>query len=377
MSEKAGQNKGRDEYPCAEHLRLVDRFFNPSIENLISKYLEYANRVDLLCREREEARAAGEGDGRERALRFCEDKLREIRALLFPPSGGRSRTIAAWQLLHRVSEEMILLMSREELLGFGLRLKREISTMTMPEVIRKEWADLARVRLAALEDEHVAKAELRETRQLFLNIYRSMNGIVDDQFWDLWVQKFLAVSYTVALALLTALFLVGERKGGPCLSLDKVLLLGAMGGLMSGVFTGARESMPKGHFWTPTLYYLLVRPLMGLLAALAVFWAVESQFLVAIEPPYPGIITTCEVRGRQDTPAVPEIAAPTPTPATTEGEVKVTPVTMKARAGREHYLYMLLFLCAGFAGDKLLKAIADRVTAKLISQAEKSKESKE
>ena len=48
-------------------------------------------------------------------------------------------------------------------------------------------------------------------------------------------------------------------------------------------------------------------------------------------------------------------------------------VTMKAKAGKEHYLYMLLFLFAGFAGDKLLKAIADGVTAKLITQAEKTK----
>lgn len=363
----------------AERARILDRFFNPSIEHLVSKYLEYTNCIELLYTKQEKSPFPEEeaGDAKDLTIRFCQDKLQELHALLFPSFGMGARVIAAWQLLHRVSEEMILLMTREELIGFGVRLKRQIATMAMPEMLKKEWTDIVKGQLAKVAKEQVPLCDLRETRQLFKNIYRSVNDAVDDQFWDLWAKKFLAFSYTLALALLTAIFFVGELGGGPCLSLGKILLLGAMGGLMSGVFTSEGDSLPKGHFWVPTLYYLLARPLMGLLAALVIFWAVESQFLVAIEPPYGGRITTCETekKDRGGT-AIPEISTLAPATVKDEGEVKVSPVTMKARTGREHYLYMLLFLCAGFAGDKLLKAIADRVTAKLIARAEKTKEPK-
>ena len=379
MNDRTRQDEVETEKPNEERLRLVDRFFNPSIEHLVSKYLEYTNCIELLCRQREKGHLPEEeaGDPGVLALRFCQDKLREVRSLLFPSSGMRARVIAAWQLLHRVSEEMILLMNREELIGFGVRLKRQIATTAMQEILKKEWTDIVKGQLAKIAKAQPPQDDLRETRQLFKNIYRSVNDTVDDQFWDLWAKKFLAFSYTLALALLMAIFFFGELTGGPCLTLGKILLLGAMGGLMSGVFTSEGDSLPKGHFWVPTLYYLLARPLMGLLAALVIFWAVESQFLVAIEPPYRGRITACETANKEGgETATPEISAPPPATVKEEGEVKVSPVTMKARTGREHYLYMLLFLCAGFGGDKLLKAIADRVTAKLIARAEKTKEPK-
>lgn len=379
MNDKSPHDDAPAEKAREERLRLLNRFFNPSIEHLVSKYLEYTNCIELLCKKREKGHLPEEEkeDARDLALRFCQDKLKELHLLLFPSFGMGARVIAAWQLLHRVSEEMILLMSREELLGFGIRLKRQIATTAMPEILKKEWTDIVKGQLAKIAKAQPPQDDIRETRQLFKNIYRSVNDAVDDQFWDLWAKKFLAFSYTIALALLTAIFFIGELTYGPCLTLGKILLLGAMGGLMSGVFTSEGDSLPKGHFWVPTLYYLLARPLMGLLAALVIFWAVESQFLVAIEPPYRGRIIACETADKEGGEAAPsEISALPPATVKDAGEVKVSPMTMKARTGREHYLYMLLFLCAGFGGDKLLKAIADRVTTKLIARAEKTKEPK-
>lgn len=379
MTDKTQHDDALAEKAREERLRLLNRFFNPSIEHLVSKYLEYMNYIELHCQKRAQGHLPENAaeDARDLALRFCQDKLKELHSLLFPSFGMGARVIAAWQLLHRVSEEMILLMNREELIGFGVRLKRQITTMAMQEMLKKEWTDIVKGQLTKIAKEQASPDDIRETQQLFKNIYRSVNDTVDDQFWDLWAKKFLAFSYTIALALLTVIFFVGELGGGPCLTLGKILLLGAMGGLMSGVFTSEGDSLPKGHFWVPTLYYLLARPLMGLLAALVIFWAVESQFLVTIEPPYRGRIIACETANteRGET-AKPEISALAPAMVKEEGEVKVSPVAMKARTGREHYLYMLLFLCAGFAGDKLLKAIADRVTAKLLARAEKTKEPK-
>jgi hypothetical protein len=59
-----------------------------------------------------------------------------------------------------------------------------------------------------------------------------------------------------------------------------------------------------------------------------------------------------------------------------KGSVDLSLLTLKAKKGKQNYLYLLVLLFAGFAGDKLLKTIADRATTKLIAQAEKTKEAK-
>ena len=276
--------------------------FNPSIEPLVAKYLDYLNRVEAMGQRTDLTPAE------KAVIDFARERLAEVESALFPPHfWQRKKVFAAWQLLHRVGEEMILLMDKDELAAYATRLKLEVKTVTLAGDLNKCWDTEITTALKDItpgdknagkqNQAHVSSAEhkpspaseenyagkLNHARHLCKSIHRSINAIVDDSFWDLWAKKSIALTYTVLLIGLSAtLFAI---MGTGCLTIPVILLLGAIGGLMSGIITGERETIPKGHFWVPTIYYILVRPTLGAMAAMVIFWMVESQFLIRIKPP--------------------------------------------------------------------------------------------
>lgn len=353
--------------------------FNPSIETLAARYLEYRNRVVLFETRKEKSEKDIE------AIAFCKDKLNEIEAALFPPKSCNKKVFAAWQLLHRVSEEMILLMPREELSAYGHRLSLETKMSPLPDSQKDDWGIKIAEAIKKTSQADCSDHEFQIARHLFKNIHRTVNSIADDSFWDLWSSKMIALFYTIILIGFSFLFLYLLFLNG-CLTITKILLLGAMGGLISGIITGERETLPKGHFWAPTTYYIFVRPTMGALAALITFMMLESQFLVKIVPPLDYEVTgfSCIMSSKISPPIIQAPSVPAESAAQQADHkgkgagsaVDLSMVTLTARDGKQIYLYMLLLLFAGFSGDKLLKTIADRVTAKLIAKADKTKEAK-
>lgn len=364
----------------------LSKSFNPSIETLVAKYLEYRERV-----ERYDSKEPGNDEARESIL-FCRAKLNEVESALFPADGARKKVFAAWQLLHRVGEEMILLMDRDELCAYGLRLEVEIKTSTLPDGQKTDWTKKISETAKKCSVPGCKDEELEHARHMFKNMHRAVNSIVDDSFWDLWAKKLLALSYT-ALLILAIFWLLMEMSRNACLTPLKILTLGAAGGLLSGILTGERETIPKGHFWAPIAYYILARPALGALAALVTFWMVESQFLLTIDPPLTEDVKafTCvsSAKGKfvplqarvEPAPQASELVSPSAPQVEKGGKkekssIDVSMVTLTAKKGKQNYLYLLVLLFAGFSGDKLLKIVADRVTAKLIAQAEKTKEVK-
>lgn len=364
--------------------KYLAKQFNPGIEPVMAKYLEYR---DIL--EHHEKRVPPACSDKDIVL-FCRQKLDEVEAALLSPFYVRKKIMAAWQLLHRVSEEMILLMNREELSGFGIRLNLEIKLSGLPAAQKEDWPKQITEAVKRIAAADCSDNEIETTRQLFKNMHKAVNAVVDDGFWDLWAKKLMALCYTVLLIVLICFFAV-DMSENACLNPLKILTLGALGGLLSGIVTGERETLPKGHFWTPAAYYILARPALGAMAALVTFWMIESQFLIKIEPPLSENVAafTCTATPREKFPVVIEAlreSGPTHESATAaapqaksntqdgKGSIDLSLVTLTAREGRQSYLYLLILLFAGFAGDKLLKTIADRVTTKLIARAEKTKE---
>ena len=123
------------------------------------------------------------------------------------------------------------------------------------------------------------------------------------------------------------------------------------------------------------------------------FWLLQSQYLIAIEPPLkPGtkIIQCvsgfpCEVPVHVDVPSrgsVKVLSAEGMSPAgftsiaAVEKAENTQIVTLKAAKGMEIYLYLLVLLISGFSGDKVLKTVTDKVSNKLFAEAEKTKDGK-
>jgi hypothetical protein len=274
---------------------------NPSVEHLMSKYLHYRNVVDLLQKKLEKS---GNTDNTKKAektesdrivLEFCATQLDEVGALL---NRRPRKTTLIWQLLHRVSEQLILVMGEEELVAQGQRILLDLKITSVPDTVRTEWIVKIAEKVKELEnhlDTHgggkdaatAASFNPAPAAQLFKTAANVINECIDDRFWDIWVRKFFAFIYGILLLAIGVLlfFWMKHNQWQFCLDIVNIMLVGAIGGLSSGLITSDQEYMSKGNFWIPTIYYSLVRPSVGAVAAVVVFWMVESHYLIQVEPP--------------------------------------------------------------------------------------------
>ena len=228
--------------------------------------------------------------------------------------------------------------------------------------------------------------------QLYRTAANVINDNVDDLFWDIWCRRLLIFIYTILLSMgVLFLLLQFTRPDGFSLSLGGVLLLGAMGGMTSGILTGEQEYMAKGHFWISVFSYPLNRALLGAVTAMVVFWMIQCNYLIRIEPslerynkaylcmtspPWhdPTFIRNLPRSFTEKT--SPKSQAVWRHYSTPKSEKKEPVLDLKAPPGKQIYLYLLVLFFAGFTGDKLLKFMSGKLTSRLFSEAEKAKEPK-
>src|SRR6185369_3318071 len=186
---------------------------------------------------------------------------------------------------------------------------------------------------------------------------------------------FIALIHTIFLGFaMTAFVWLSYHNGGIGICMITVLLLGAIGGLGSGILTFDSVSIAYGHFWNVTLYHAFVRPIQGSIAALITFWLLQSQYLIAIDPPLkPGTKIIYCAKGL---PCEYPVVIDAPKYGSIEGGVickqgalsftrissgarNNQTISLKAADGMQIYLYLLVLLIAGFSGDKVLKFVTD------------------
>lgn len=351
------------------------------------KLFDYRQRLKLL--------AAGELPyyaGKE-TVNTCKEYIEAIeQAINTPGLFWSKKTFSAWHLFHRMDETFLLLMEFPELKAQGMELIQGYKSSSLPQQTKSEWLTRLQDMMKKLDGDP-KEGDFHEAAHLFKSALYIYNDSVDNLFWDIWCKKFIALIYTFALMLLLFTFIgFAYYNAGISVCLITVLLVGAMGGLASGLITFDAVSFAYGHFWSVTFYHTFVRPLLGAIAALMVFWLLQSQYLIAIEPPLkPGTkIVYCE-NGlpceypvvinppKQATIAGSDIYKQVALPFTRISSVAVksqTTITLKAAEGMQIYLYLLVLLIAGFSGDKVLKFVTDKVSNKLFAEAEKTKEVK-
>lgn len=280
-------------------------------------------------------------------------------------------------------------MGRDELIAYGFGFCHEIPISPLPESMKKQWGAKVEAVVKGISLPTCTPAEVDSARRLIKSALKAVNKSVDDSFWDIWVKKFIAMWYVIPLVFLMFLLFNSPMDFKP-LPIRVIVLLGAIGGLLSGILTGEREAIPKGHLWSHLLYYSLVRPAVGVLAAIITFWMIESRFLISVTPTLDertAIISpisdettrsrqlnTSGNTGTQMANSLPVGTTFERNQVTSEDSINVARLTLKAKDGKQHLLYMLLLIFAGFSGDKLLKSVADKVTSRLIANAEKTKE---
>ncbi len=350
---------------------FAKKLMNPSLEHLIGAMIGYRKTLDFFRQKN------GSQDNLKR-IEVCEDKLREVELALFPEHFfNRKKVFLAWSLLHQVCEDLFLMLNRDELLAEGKQLLANIKMSALSETAKKEWVPKLEEQLKRLEASDFNESDLPTAQNLFKMSMVTLNNQVDTLFWDIWSKKFSGLIYTLSLISgLAAFAYIYSRPYGFSFCIGNVLLLGALGGVASGILTSEPQYLAKGHFWVSTFYYALVRPAQGALAALIMFWLVQSQYLITIDPAVDCKSVVFSNYSCSSSSAAGEVkqAQKEGNEIKEEKEKRNALIVLNAAKGKQAYLLMLLLLMAGFSGDKLLKSVSDKVTSRLFTEAEKTKE---
>ncbi|MDG5814013.1 hypothetical protein QA601_02910 [Chitinispirillales bacterium ANBcel5] len=362
-------------------------YFNPSTQIVYSFY-QQAREDFNVYRKLERNQSEEE----QKVLDACKSRLDMVERALVS-CNPLENTNFVWRTLHRVKEDFLLLMPDEELRSESLKIRTDLEKSSLPKSVINAWvkklddliekpgspdskASLSMRLLNAskrtLDDliNDLISANQSHNQQHTIERYvcrgalRELNDFTDENFWDIWVKKWMQFVYSVLLVFLTyVLWRMGTvstlicKASGVEPAIVPVLLLGAMGGITSGILSSSQELFSKGSFWIPTIYHSLSRSLVGGITALVIFWLIIGNFLISISP---RVIICCND----------QVGISNPQPDRTTALISInTPDQSASRI----VLLLLLFL-GGFAGDKLLKSVCDKVLGNLYQKAEKTKQ---
>lgn len=353
---------------------IIQKRCNPSRQYLVGKLRDYRSRLDLYA-------VRWQNDVEKKLIvASCISHMDDIDTMM-QEDGAQwfKKSFSVWHLFHRVDENFYLLMVRPELKAQAWELIQGLKISPIVQQTKADWIIRLQEVLKKLEDPNINDTDIvPDAAQLLNSAAYIHNDCVDNLFWDYWCRKFFALAYTFSLLCVLLVFLKLYLSSHIIFCTQTAIILGAMGGLGSGILTTQIESIPYGQFWVSTLYHIFVRPIQGAVAALMVFWMLQSQYLIKIDPALaPGrTVFTCTSSARVELPVV---CSPPSTSATfrnVSGSKQDPLLVLKAAPGMQVYLYMLVLLIAGFSGDKVLRFVTDKVTGKLFADAEKTKDGK-
>lgn len=320
----------------------LQRHFNPAREVLWAKIAGLEQNLRMLR------------EGPAEVLQACWANLTAARACI-DKRWGHSHL--AWRFLHRVDEDLLLVLPAAQLQARALDVKAELELSVTDPTVRGEWLGngkdpgrLAEVlgRLSTASADGVRLAD----RYLLREVLRIVNDAVDRGFWVLSMNVLVTVWSASLLGAL--MLLLGalwrftsmprlESLGGtaPARDLALVVVLGAMGAYVGNLLTRKDFLFVQGGpFLRYMLHTLLTKPILGAFAACFVYVFARS-----------GTVFTA--------------GADTATKAA-QG------IAIAIPAGATGYVYTLLALACGFAADKVLGDMIGAVLRRLEQKAEKS-----
>jgi len=333
----------------------ADNWISPSTERLISKitYLEEALGGIPEARKLEQARL----------LESCENYLGKARGYLNRRSLGpkfpffRSKhPHLVWEFLHRVDENLILVMNSDELPSRAIEVKTSFDlTITEPK-IRDEWIGPKGKLVTILEGVQAGKPLDDTHRPVIRDALRLVNEQTDRSFWQLSMNTLTSVWSAALLGLVMVAWILLFSDGCDLLAkrilsgrtLTFLMGLGIMGAYLSNLLTKENflyvRGAPFGRYW---LHNLFAKPLMSGFAAVFVYLIERSHLVFAIQQA-------------------------NNTAADTAGPLLIINVG-SANVG---FVYAAMAIVSGFAADKLLKDMIDSVLKRMEQEAEKTKDSK-
>lgn len=264
-----------------------------------------------------------------------------------------------WEFLHRVDENLILLMSDDELSSRAVEVKSAFDLNIKEEKIRAEWIGPKGILIAICDKARKEALSARE-RCSVKEALQLVNEQMDRTFWQLSANTLTSVWSAVLLGLLILLawqFHPTQTPEAPALAslgthgLSQhywtLIMLGLMGAYVSNLLTKEDFLYVRGapflRYW---LYNLFAKPVIGAFAAIFIFILEKSKLLFSITPIGQGVTAG----------GGPQLIS-----------FNVTPES-------SGYVFAVLALASAFAADKLLRSTFDSVLKRLEQRAEKTKD---
>ncbi len=334
-----------------DELLLGRRFWRitPPKEKLLEKVIGLEEHIARY-------RAGKLDDEKKQILKSCEDYLKVVKEIL--QSKGSSHPHLLWNLLHRVDEQMILLMEEHELSARAIDVKASFDLTIKEEAVRKEWLGDKGKLVEAMKDIESGAKNQEKSRYIIKEALQYLDDFVDYGFWKLSMNNFMTVAsaFLLAVVMLVYYFVPALRHGILPESQKPVCIamLGLMGGYLSNLLT--KEDFLfvwGGPFFRYLFYNLLARPVIGAFSAVFFFAVEKTKLIFSINPVY---AAAQQVAGNT-------VAA---------GSSSV--LTINVGPANIGYAYIVFAIAVGFAGEKALREMMDKVLKRLEEKAEKTKE---
>jgi hypothetical protein len=330
-------------------------WMSPSAERLLSKITNLEVSLD-------EFEARQLTPEQERAVAICKVYLGKARGFLDRPAFGpkfpyfsRRHPHLVWELLHRVDEQFILLMTPEEFAGKAVEVKTAFDLNITEEKSRADWIGPKGRLITVLDAVNQGKASAAD-RAAVKEALQLVNEQMDRSFWQLSANTLTSVWSAMILGLLLVLAwlnaagdeLSGLAQGDLGTHYQTLVVLGLMGAYVSNVLTRDNFLYVRGGpFYRYWLHHLLAKPLMSAFAALFVYVLEKSKLLFAIV---------------------------TSTGGGSQGAATQL-ITFNVGAADAGYVYAVLAIVSGFGADKVLRSTFDSVLKRMERKAEKTKDS--
>jgi hypothetical protein len=316
---------------------LKRKFLAPSKESLLEKIMGHEEAISRYEKK-------GMDENQKHILHICRDYIQSAKECM---RGYPSHPHLIWNLLHRVDEHLIFLMPHDELYARAIDVRTAFDLTITEKKVREDMLGEKGKLTMAIKDIKENGQNIERAQYLIRDALQYLNENVDTNYWILSMNTLTSVCSAALLGILMLIyFLVYSQY-----ELIPYAILGFMGAFLSNLITKENFLFVRGGpFWRYLLHNLMARPILGGFSATFIFWIEKSKWVFSINPiPADGKIVS---------------------------SVQSAIISINVNQNAIAYAYIVIAVVSGFAGEKLLRNMIDKVLKKLEERAEKTKEAK-
>jgi len=321
------------------------KFLAPSKESLLDKMMGLEEAIS-------QHEKKGLDENQKQILHICKDYIQSAKECM---RGFLSHPHLVWNLLHRADEYLVFLMSQDELYARAIDVKTAFDMTITEKKVREDVLGEKGKLTIAIKDLQVGGQNIERSRYLIRDAFQYLNEHVDMNYWILSMNTLTSVWSAVLLGMfIFVFFLVYSQIISVSEGINREILSflgGIMGAYLSNLITKENILFVRGGpFWRYLLYNLMARPILGGFSATVIFWIEKSKLVFSINP----------------------IGADGKLVSAVSSSI----VNINVNQDATVYAYIVLAIASGFAGEKLIRNMMDRVLKRLEEKAEKTKETK-